>query len=108
MPPIWKVVEGLGLSYKTVQELNKKIDKLPGRAPFVSKDMAIGGEVFTFYYWEIIPCLRALFGDPEFQHDLIFAPERHFTNEDRTHRIYSDMHTGDWWWSVQVRYSVHK
>jgi hypothetical protein len=44
--------------------------------------MAIGGEVFTFYYREIIPCLRVLFGDPGFQHDLIFTPERHFTNED--------------------------
>ena len=96
------------MSYKTIPELNKKIDELPGHTPFVSKDMAIGGEVFTFHHREIVPCLRALFGNPGFQHDLIFAPERHFTNEDRTHRIYSDMHTGDWWWSVQVRYSVRK
>jgi hypothetical protein len=32
----------------------------------------------------------------------VFAPERHYTNEERTCRIYNEMHTGDWWWTVQV------
>ena len=68
----------------------------------------MGGENLTFYHREIVPCLRALYGDPEFRHDLIFSPERHFTNEERTHRIYNEMHTGDWWWSVQVRYQRHR
>lgn len=83
------------------------IDQLPGRPPFIWRDIIIGGENLTFYYREIVPCLRALYGDPDFQHNLVFAPERHFTNEERTCRIYDDMHTGDWWWSVQVRYRKH-
>lgn len=34
---------------------------------------------------------------------MVFAPEQHYTNAEKTHRIYNEMHTGDWWWSVQVR-----
>lgn len=63
----------------------------------------MGGENLTFYHREIVPSLRALYGDPEFQHNLIFSPEQHFTNEEQMHRIYNEMHTGDWWWSIQVR-----
>jgi len=85
-----------------------KIDQLPGRSAFVWKNLVMGGENLTFYHWEIVPCLRALYGDPEFWHDLIFSPERHFTNEERMHRIYNEMHTGDWWWSVQVHYQRHR
>ena len=34
---------------------------------------------------------------------MVFVPERHYTDHTRTCRVYSDMHTGDWWWAVQVR-----
>jgi hypothetical protein len=34
--------------------------------------------------------------------DLVFAPERHYTDPERTCCIYNEMHTGDWWWAVQV------
>ena len=104
----WKIVERLGLSYSTIQELNALIDQLPGRPPFVWKDIVIGGENLRFYYQEIVPSLRALYGDSEFQHDLVFSPERHFTDAERKCCIYNDMHTGDWWWSVQVCYMEHR
>jgi hypothetical protein len=68
--------------------------------------MPVGGEHLKFYCREILPCLKALFGDPELKHDLVFTPERHFTNDQRTCRIYNEMNTGDWWWSVQVRYEA--
>jgi Plavaka transposase len=97
------VVPKLGLSFSTVKQLNDIIDGLPGRPPFLSKVYEIGGEALEFYYRDIVPCLRALYGDPEFKDDLIFAPERHFMTEERTCRVYNEMHTGDWWWSVQVR-----
>ena len=34
--------------------------------------------------------------------DLVFAPEHHYTNHQHKCCVYSEMHTGDWWWSVQV------
>jgi len=97
-----KVVLKLGLSFRTVKQLNEIIDSLPGRPSFQSKVYEIGGKEPTFYYWDIVPCLQALYSDPAFKDDLIFAPERHYTTEERTCRIYNEMHTGDWWWSVQV------
>ncbi|KAN0103742.1 hypothetical protein V8E52_011679, partial [Russula decolorans] len=97
-----EVVQNLKLSYSTTRELNMFIDNLPGRPPFVCKELVMGGEHLKFYCREILPSLKAIFGDPELKHDLVFAPERHFTNNERTCRIYSEMHTGDWWWSVQA------
>lgn len=99
-----KVVETLGLSYSTSSELNNIIDKLPGGTPpFNSDALVMGGEDLEFHHRDIILCVRSLFGNPQFAQDLIFAPERHYTNAERTCRIYNEMHTGDWWWSVQVR-----
>jgi hypothetical protein len=93
-----------GLSYNTVKELNGIIDtKLPGRAPFRCKTVKIGGERLEFHFRDVIECIRSLYGDPQFMHDLAFAPERHFMGPEGTCRIYSEMHTGDWWWIVQVR-----
>ena len=71
-------------------------------------ELEMGGERLNFYCCEILPCVKALFGDPELKHDLIFAPEQHFTNNERTCHIYNEMHTGDWWWSVQVSYEAVK
>ena len=55
----------------------------------------MGGEHLKFHCREIIPCLKALFGDPEFKDNLVFAPEQHFTDNERTCRVYNEMHTGD-------------
>ena len=99
-----KVTDRLRLSYHTPNELNNIIDKeLPGCPQFKCQDLVIAGETLQFYYRDIIPCIRTLYGDPEFARDLVFAPERHYTDHQRTCRVYSEMHTGDWWWSVQVR-----
>ncbi|KAH9058056.1 hypothetical protein EDB87DRAFT_1675459 [Lactarius vividus] len=97
-----EVVERLGLSYSTTNELNSVIDKLPGPPPFKSDVLEVGGEHLHFYHRDIILCIQTLFGNPEFAQDLVFAPERHYADAERTCRVYSEMHTGDWWWSVQT------
>ena len=98
-----KVVDKLGLSYRTAKQLNEIIDeKLPGRPPFQCREFIIGDEHLEFYCRDIVECIRSLYGDPKFGQDLTFAPERHYTNPERTCRIYNEMHTGDWWWTVQV------
>ncbi|KAH9962900.1 hypothetical protein BC827DRAFT_1129682 [Russula dissimulans] len=91
------VVEALGLSYRTADELNAIIDKtLPGYPSFKSLAIKIGGEELQFHYQDILPSIQALYGNPEFACDLIFAPERHYLDSEKTHRVYSEMHTGDW------------
>ncbi|KAI9454588.1 hypothetical protein BJY52DRAFT_1205245 [Lactarius psammicola] len=98
----------LGLSYRTSIELNEVIDKaLPRRPPFQCEDVIIGGEHLQFYYRDTIPSIQALFGNPEFAHELVFAPERHYADAERTCRVYNEMHTGDWWWSVQASLEAH-
>ena len=93
-----------GLSFKTAHDMNKIIDtELPGRAPFQSKIVNIGDERLEFHFRDVIECIRSLYGDPRFVHDMAFAPERHYTSSERTCRIYNEMHTSDWWWMVQVR-----
>ncbi|KAI9461724.1 hypothetical protein BJY52DRAFT_1425670 [Lactarius psammicola] len=80
------VVKNLGLSYRNTRELNRIIDEeMPGRPKFKSEAIHFDGESFDFYFRDIIPCIRALFGDPAFARRLAFAPE------------FSEMHTGKWW-----------
>ena len=66
------------------------------------EELLAGGEVFDVYYRDIVACIRALFSDPDFAAVLVFAPEKHYTDETKTSRMYHDMHTGKWWWSTQV------
>ena len=51
---------------------------------------------------DIIECLHALWGDPDFDRDLILEPERLYVDGDMTIQIYHDMNTGKWWWDTQV------
>jgi len=98
------VVDRLGLSYRNTKELNRLIDEeMPGRPRFKCEEVLLGGESYDFYFREVIPCLRALFGDPRFSEHLAFTPERHYQDAGHTMQVFSEMYTGKWWWSVQVR-----
>jgi hypothetical protein len=83
--------------------LNNLIDnQLPGRPPFERTEVSIGNECLEFYSRNILSCIRGLFGDPTFARDLILFPERVYTDPERTERVYNEIHTGNWWWAVQV------
>jgi len=87
-----------------MKELNEKIDDdLPTCPTFQRKEVSFGGEALEFYYRDIMKCIQAIYSDPQFADVLVFAPERHYTSQERTCRIYNELHTGDWWWKVQVR-----
>ena len=97
------MVDSLGLSYRNARELNRIIDEeMPGRPKFKCEEIRIGEESFDFYFRDIIPCIRTLFGDPTFARRLVFAPERHYQDAGHTTQVFSEMNTGKWWWSVQV------
>ena len=101
---LWKVVDRLGLSYRNAKELNNIIDKeLLGHPAFTCCDLSIGHETLHFYHRNIIECIRTLYGDPEFVRDMVFVPEHHYTDRERTCWVYSDMHIGDWLSSSRVR-----
>jgi Plavaka transposase len=63
----------------------------------------VAGEVFEVYHRDIIQCIKALYGDPQFIQNMVFAPEQHFKHQgEDSVRLYHDMHTGQWWWKTQV------
>ncbi|KAM6490342.1 hypothetical protein JOM56_014319 [Amanita muscaria] len=97
------VVESLGLSFKTVRELNTLIDtKLPGRPRFHQQEITVSGETVMLYSRDIIACISDLYGDPNFARHLIHRPERQYRKDgNKRIRIFHDMQTGDWWWEMQ-------
>jgi hypothetical protein len=87
-----------------MQELNDIIDNhLDGPPSFQCKELHIGNERLEFYYRDTLQCIRTLYGDPAFVQDLALSPVQHYTSAEQTNRIVNEMHTGDWWWSIQVR-----
>ncbi|KAM6491269.1 hypothetical protein JOM56_013508 [Amanita muscaria] len=97
------VVESLGLSFKTVRELNTLIDtKLPGRPRFHQQEITVSGKTVMLYSRDIIACISDLYGDPNFARHLIHRPERLYRKDgNKRIRIFHDMQTGDWWWEMQ-------
>jgi hypothetical protein len=93
----------LELSYHSVKQLNDLIDhELPERPTFQHKELVIGQECLEFYYRDALECIQLLFSDPQYTQDLVFAPERHYTSHKRKSRLYHEMYTCDWWWTIQV------
>jgi hypothetical protein len=79
---------------------------LPGRPRFQRHEVLVGNEVCEVFYRDVVSCIKALIGDPDFASSLIYLPERHYTDESKKSRMYHDMQTGRWWWSTQVRHML--
>ncbi|KAG1791568.1 uncharacterized protein HD556DRAFT_1432897 [Suillus plorans] len=103
------VSEHLLLSFKNANELNAIVDhELPtGRPKFKREQIIVAGEAFDVYYRDVIECVKSLYGDPDFANYLAFAPERHYSDEDETIRLFHDMHTSKWWWNTQKKLDQH-
>lgn len=50
-------------------------------------------------YRDIIKVIKFLIGHPPFEEDLVYAPIRLRNQADQ--RIYTELHTGNWWWDIQ-------
>lgn len=89
-----------------MRELNLLIDhNIHGHRPsFKTHDIIVGNDVITLHACDILDCVKALYGDPEFAAFLKFKPERHYQVGVgcSKSRVYHDMHMADWWWEVQV------
>ncbi|KAN0141465.1 hypothetical protein V8E53_000710, partial [Lactarius tabidus] len=99
---IQEVVNKLSLSFSLTKELNNIInDVLPGHPAFQCHELVIGRETLDFYHCDVLVCIMSIYSDPELAQGLIVAPEWHYTDQGHADCIYSEMHTGDWWWAVQ-------
>ena len=63
-----------------MRELNLLIDhNIHGHRPsFKTHDIIVGNDVITLHARDILDCVKALYGDPEFAAFLKFKPERHY------------------------------
>lgn len=80
---------------------------LPPRPEFKRRTYELGGEKLELYYRNSLEVVSELFGRPDFATSLVFAPEKHWkvkigADGPVKTRAYSDMHTGKWWWGMQV------
>ncbi|KAG2045778.1 hypothetical protein BDR06DRAFT_977962 [Suillus hirtellus] len=104
------VHDRLVLSYRNSRELNNIIDKkLPTCRPqFRRQEVVFAGEAFDVYFRNIVECVKALYEDPEFAPYIVFVPERHYADKEKTMQLYHDMHTGKWWWRTQKEIEKEK
>jgi len=55
---------------------------------------------YVFYYRDLEDVIQYLLRQRAYAEYLVFAPIHEFDEE--YNRVYTDMHTGDWWWRTQV------
>ena len=60
-----------------------------------------GRRSLLFFYRNILDCVRYLLRQIAYRDDFIYTPWREYDSEGQ--RVYSEMHTADWWWDVQVQ-----
>lgn len=64
-------------------------------------DWGIDGiEPGEYFYRNPLQCIEHLLRQPAYADSLTYAPVREYNSEG--HRVYSEIHTADWWWDTQV------
>jgi len=59
-----------------------------------------GRHATTFYYRNIIDCVPYLIRQVAYSPDIVYAPIQKYDSSEE--RLYSEMHTAEWWWDIQV------
>lgn len=54
----------------------------------------------SFYYRNPVTCIEFLLRQSAYKEHMTYAPVREYNDENE--RVYSELHTGDWWWRMQV------
>jgi len=90
-------------SFLSAYSLRQHLDILdPFREYLVWAEATIddGRHATTFYYRNIIDCVRFLIRQVAYSSDMVYAPIREYDLSEE--RLYSEMHTADWWLDMQV------
>ena len=95
----------LGLSYHNTRALLNKINSIPERVPWQERWLSFKdrpAERHLVQFRDIILAIKALLGNPAHADQIVYRPQRIFTDESRKSRVYTEMWTGLWWHAVQV------
>lgn len=93
------------ISLTSVYGVRKKIEEMgvPDSIKFIKKRVDWGiprRNASDFWYRDIIECAAYLLRQPAYARDAVWTPVKE-TNA-HGNRLYSEMHTADWWWEQQV------
>jgi hypothetical protein len=116
-----QIAERCGLSFSSNYSLNKLLDKLPaagprwrrivktikGTVPGPKPGTTLKEEV-EIWVRDIIEVIRELIGNTLYGQKLVFVPRRVYLNGDQSQRQIDEMWTADWWWRIQVSFSLLK
>jgi hypothetical protein len=104
---------GLGSSesvgYSSMHTLENHLRSLDPYSPYLQwfeGDVDDGKRTQHFFYRNVLGCVRYLLRQIAYRDDLVYAPRREYDHDG--HRIYAEMHTADWWWDVQVLYTLFR
>ncbi|KAI6160446.1 hypothetical protein EDD17DRAFT_1778355 [Pisolithus thermaeus] len=74
-------------SYRSNYTFMKVIDKLPTKV--------------ELWVHDPVTCIRELMGNPAFDGEIVYTPEKVYTDQHGTTQQYDEMWMGDWWWETQ-------
>jgi len=101
------LAQGLGVmhsrSIRSTYSLRQDLDvQDPFREYLVWSEASIddGRHGTTFNYRNIIDCVRCWICQVMYRADIVYAPIREY--DSCGERLYSEIHTADWWWDIQV------
>src|SRR5690606_37318896 len=65
----------------------------------------VGTGLVEFRYRSVEAMVRSIFKQPSHEPYMVYSPVKEYDGPDKGYRLLSGIHTGDWWWRMQV-YSV--
>ena len=97
-------------TFRSAYLLFKKIDNMTydlgmhtwksGRVSFDRSNQNAGNQLTQFYYRDPVPCIEFLLRQTAYKEHMTYAPVKEYNEQNE--RVYLELHTGDWWWRMQV------
>ncbi|KAG9083376.1 hypothetical protein FRC06_004560, partial [Ceratobasidium sp. 370] len=88
-----------------VKQFDTEIDNLPHGPGWYRQTVRIitdaGEEILDLWKRDVVEVVKMLIRDRRFTKHMRFAPERHWSSEDRQEQVYDEMWSGEWWWRIQ-------
>ncbi len=57
---------------------------------------------FDLFHRDILACIRMLYGNPAFSKVMSYRPRKCYADKGRQHRLFTELHTSNWWNEIQV------
>lgn len=98
------------MSYHNTRGLHKLVDQVPPRAQWKTQEIWFKDgpdDKHVIHYRDPLEAVRTLLGNPAHASDIVYKPQRIFSDASKSTRIYNEMWTGEWWNSIQVSLYGH-